>query len=257
MADIERQLSTQIKDASERLVRHPLYSSLDTPARLRIFMKHHVFAVWDFFSLLKRLQNEVTCVSVPWVPRRLGDHARFITEILVAEECDEGLDSHHLSHFELYLKAMDEMRADTKPIEDYIGRIEASEDTITALTDAHLPETVKTFVSATLNVAMHGAPHKVAASFCYGRENLLPEVFTTAHDGMTAVLDQAPIFKYYLNRHIALDHEEHGPLALRLLDAMCQGDPVRLEEADNTAVEAICMREVLWDGIYSEICETT
>ena len=47
------------------LVAHPLYGAVRTREHIRIFMKHHVFAVWDFFTLLKRLQAEVTCVTVP------------------------------------------------------------------------------------------------------------------------------------------------------------------------------------------------
>jgi hypothetical protein len=29
-------------------------------------MRHHVFAVRDFFTLLKRLQAEVTTTTLPW-----------------------------------------------------------------------------------------------------------------------------------------------------------------------------------------------
>src|SRR5450755_3159671 len=101
-----------IGQARARLSEHPLYAELTSIEPVRIFMKHHVFAVWDFFSLLKRLQSEVTCVALPWLPRGLGDHARFITEIALSEECDEGLDGHHLSHFELYRQAMTEVGAD-------------------------------------------------------------------------------------------------------------------------------------------------
>ena len=75
-----------LSEARERLVAHPLYSELNTPERAQIFMKHHVFAVWDFFSLLKRLQGEVSCLDVPWSPRGKADHARFITEIVQPAE---------------------------------------------------------------------------------------------------------------------------------------------------------------------------
>lgn len=83
--------SPALQSARERLVSHPLYERLTSQDRVRTFMKHHVFAVWDFFSLLKRLQSEVSCVTLPWLPRGLGDHARFISEIVLAEECDEGV----------------------------------------------------------------------------------------------------------------------------------------------------------------------
>lgn len=216
-------------------------------------MKHHVFAVWDFFSLLKRLQTEVTCVTVPWQPRGVGDHARFITEIVIAEECDEGPSGGHLSHFELYLSAMDEMKADRRPIDGFIHRLSAGHGVFEALDSPDIPPTAQAFVSHTLHVAIGGAPHEVAASFCHGRENLLPDVLAGARDGMSQVLDEAPVFKHYLERHITLDHDEHGPLAMRLLAALCDEDPGRIAEADRVAVEAIQARSCLWDGVLDEL----
>lgn len=239
--------------ARKSLVDHQLYRELTSRTRLRVFMKHHVFAVWDFFSLLKRLQVEVTCVSVPWTPRYLGDHARFITEIVVAEECDEGLNGEHLSHFELYLSAMDEVGADKAPIEGLMRRIEGGASATDALESPDIPQSVQDFVATTLKLAMDGAPHEVAASFCHGRENLLPDVLAGARDGMHDVLDEAPIFKHYLERHITLDHDEHGPLAMKLLAATCDGDPARMVEAGRVAVEAVEARSRLWDGILAEI----
>jgi Protein of unknown function (DUF3050) len=249
--------ATSLDAARESLVNHPLYRELTNQERVRIFMKHHVFAVWDFFSLLKRLQTEVTCVTVPWLPRGLGDHARFITEIVVAEECDEGVNGGHLSHFELYLSAMDELGADKTPVEGFIRRLTGGVDVFAALDSPEIPSTAQEFVRHTLEVALNGAPHEVAASFCHGRENLLPDVLGGARDGMQEVLDETPVFKHYLERHITLDHDEHGPLALQLLAAMCQGDPVRLAEADRVAVEAIEARSRLWDGVLAEINQST
>lgn len=248
--------STSLQTARERLIRHPLYEQLTSVDRIRIFMKHHVFAVWDFFSLLKRLQLEVTCVSVPWFPRGLGNHARFITEIVVAEECDEGPDGEHLSHFELYLSAMDEVGADRTAMDTFIGRISAGESVFDALGDPAIPATAREFVTDTLRVAIDGAPHEVAASFCHGRENLLPDVLGGARDGMSRVLEETPIFKHYLERHITLDHDEHGPLALRLLAATCAGDATRLAQAERVSVQAVEARSRLWDGVLAEIAGT-
>jgi len=239
--------------ARERLVQHPLYDALSTPERARVFMKHHVFAVWDFFSLLKRLQREVSCLDVPWRPRGRSEHARFITEIVLAEECDEGLVGGYTSHFELYLAAMDEVGADRAPIDEFLARMHDGEDPMEALQSDEIPASVRRFVSHTLSVARDGEPHEVAASFCHGRENLLPDVLGAVQRGLGDAVEDAPTFKHYLERHITLDHDEHGPLALKLLRALCEGEPVRMLEAETVATEAIEARSALWDGVLAEV----
>jgi hypothetical protein len=245
--------SPALEAVRARLATHPLYEELNTRERVQIFMRQHVFAVWDFFSLLKRLQNEVTCVTVPWLPRGLGAHARFISQIVLDEECDKLPSGHRNSHFELYLAAMDEIGADRTPIDALIGGLSAEMDPLCAIELPEIPAPARSFVKHTLGLALHGEPHEVAASFCYGRENLLSDVFTSARAGMSEVLADAPTLQYYLDRHITLDHDEHGPLALELLEALCNGDPARIEAAAAVAVEAAEARTLLWDGILEEI----
>ncbi|MEA2398503.1 MAG: hypothetical protein QOK25_2059 [Thermoleophilaceae bacterium] len=247
--------AVSFEDARERLVNHPLYVELSTPERGQIFMKHHVFAVWDFFSLLKRLQREVSCLDVPWTPRGKSEHARFITEIVLAEECDEGVHGGYASHFELYLAAMDEVGADRGPIDGFLERLGTGQDPIDALEADDIPASVRTFVTHTLRVALDGEPFEVASSFCHGRENLLPDVLGGVQAGMGDTADSAPTFKHYLERHITLDHDEHGPLALKLLDALCEGDPARIQRADEVAISAIEARSGLWDGVREDIRE--
>ncbi|SCL32302.1 Protein of unknown function [Micromonospora pallida] len=234
------------------LIDHPLYAQITTEDRLRIFMKHHVFAVWDFFTLLKRLQTEVTTVTLPWRPRGRADHGRFITEIVLAEETDEDIDGGYVSHFELYRRAMTEIGADTGPIDGFLTALDSGVAPMAALKDEKIPASVREFVGHTLDVALHGAPHAVASSFCHGRENLLPDVFSAVRSNMDDVLANAPVFRHYLERHIALDHDEHGPLALRLLASLCDGDPVREAEAEAVGVAALRARIGLWDGVLAE-----
>ncbi len=242
-----------IEKARKELVSHPLYSRLRTFEDAKLFMEHHVFAVWDFFSLLKRLQGEVSCVEVPWLPRGMSDHARFISEIVISEESDEAIGGGYISHFELYLQAMDEIEADRSGIDGFCDLLRAGRPAAEALAESGVPGFVQDFVETTLAVAVEGAPHEVAASFCHGRENLLPDVLTGVRDGLGGGLDRAPVFKHYLDRHITLDHDEHGPLALRLLAALCDDDPTKVAEAERVGVEAITARGRLWDGILTEL----
>lgn len=243
---------TDFTTARAELVAHPLYAQINTEDRLRIFMKHHVFAVWDFFTLLKRLQVEVTTVTLPWRPRGHAEHGRFITEIVLAEETDEDIGGGYISHFELYRRGMVELGADTSLIDAFLAALDSGADPIAALADPRIPEGVRRFVSHTLEVALRGAPHEVASSFCHGRENLLPDVFSEVRSNVNEVLANAPVFRHYLDRHIALDHDEHGPLALKLLAALCEGDPAREAEAERVSVEAIQARIGLWDGVLAD-----
>lgn len=245
--------SMTVEEVREELVAHPLYGRLCSVEDARVFMRYHVFAVWDFFSLLKRLQGEVTCVEVPWVPKRMSNHARFILDIVISEESDEAIGGGYISHFELYLDAMAEIGADRGPIEGFLSSLESSRDPLEALAVAPLPAFVREFVGNTLDVALRGQPHEVAASFCHGRENLLPDVLSGVQGGLGSELDDAPAFKHYLERHITLDHDEHGPLALKLLDELCEGDEAKISAAERVGVEAIRARHSLWDGILAEL----
>jgi hypothetical protein len=246
----------EFERARAELVDHPLYAQITTEDRLRIFMKHHVFAVWDFFTLLKRLQAEVTTVTLPWRPRGRADHGRFILEIVLAEETDEDIGGGYVSHFELYLRAMKELGADTGPIDGFLAGLDSGLAPMAALKDPAIPVTVREFVGHTLDVALTGAPHEVASSFCHGRENLLPDVFSAVRANVATVLANAPVFRHYLDRHITLDHNEHGPLALRLLASLCDGDPVREAEAEAVSLAAVRARTGLWDGVLAEFAGT-
>ena len=62
------QLRAAIEPIRQALLSHPIYDDMRRPQALCTFMEHHVFAVWDFMSLLKVMQQRLCCVSVPWMP---------------------------------------------------------------------------------------------------------------------------------------------------------------------------------------------
>ena len=84
------------------MVEHPVFTAIRDIQSLQIFMEAHVVAVWDFMSLVKRLQRDLTCVDVPWLPAADPLAARFVNEIVLAEESDEDGQGGFLSHFGLY-----------------------------------------------------------------------------------------------------------------------------------------------------------
>ncbi|TCS95933.1 DUF3050 domain-containing protein [Hazenella coriacea] len=245
----------QMESIRDQLLDHPVYSLMNTPDRVRIFMKHHSFAVWDFMSLLKKLQQTLTCVTVPWIPQAEPNYARFINEIVIGEETDEDGEGGYISHFELYLQAMNEVDADTKPIESLITLIQEGEDPISALNQIDMTDTVKEFVSFHIELATSGQPHEIASAFFYGREDLIPDMFTVLIKEMKQNKTDTNRLHYYLQRHIELDGDEHGPLAKQLLLYLCKEEEQKLIEADQIAKKALQARIRLWDGVIAEINE--
>src|SRR5262245_17345533 len=110
MPRIEK-IKLRLAPLRESLLNHPVYARLDRVEALRVFMQHHVFAVWDFMSLLKTLQQRLTCTQTPWVPPTNHVGCRLINEIVLGEESDEDGQGKFASHFELYLRSMQQCGA--------------------------------------------------------------------------------------------------------------------------------------------------
>jgi len=115
------QIELEISDLREVLRTHELYSHLSDIEDVRIFMEKHVYAVWDFMSLLKALQHHLTCITLPWKPSINSKTARFINEIVLGEESDINENGLPKSHFEMYIEAMSEVGATTKNIFNLIN----------------------------------------------------------------------------------------------------------------------------------------
>ena len=247
--------SQKVSATRKELLNHDLYESLDSPEKVRIFMQQHVFAVWDFMSLLKRLQRDLTCVEIPWT-RKLSDEqtkfARFINEIVIGEETDEDGDSGFISHFGLYLEAMKEAGAETFLIENFLGEFERTGNLSASLKSAKVPNFVAEFVENTIDIAVNGKTHEVCAAFFFGREEIIPDMFQTILDELETNTEKPPRLAYYLRRHIELDGDEHGPLAEELLEFLCGNDERKIKGAEATAVKCLQFRINLWQGILEE-----
>ena len=242
-----------IREARDRLLAHPVYQMLDTVEALQIFMRHHVFAVWDFMSLLKRLQLDLNPVTLPWTPPRSREQARFINEVVMVEESDNDIHGGHISHFELYLDAMRECGADTAEIERFIAGVTAGEPAGPLLERMGVPETVRQFVGYTLDTALRAETHAVCAAFFFGRENLIPDMFDRLIQGFAERGALPYRFLYYLHRHVEVDGDHHGPLAQNMLSQLCAGSDARMEAAIEVALGSLRHRGVLWDGVVREI----
>jgi len=268
-------LKTSISPVRERLIGHPIYRSIQDPAALRIFMEHHVYAVWDFMSLLKALQQSLTCVTSPWVPMGSANTRYLINEIVVGEESDVDERGVRTSHFELYLRAMEQAGADTGPV---VGMVEALKAGMTlgeAISAAVLGESggergqgdpvralrdpVRDFLDFTFGTIATGEVHRIAAVFTFGREDLIPDMFIrmvediSGHGSSAGIAGPFGIFTYYLERHIEVDGGHHSHLAMAMLEELCGEDDRKWEEAAYSAGAALEARIRLWDGVVERI----
>ena len=246
-------LRKRIAPLREALLHHPLYDEVDSLDRLRGFMQIHVFAVWDFMSLVKRLQNEVTCRSLPWMPPVSAQIARFANEVVLGEESDVGPDQKPASHFELYLRAMDEIGADTAMVKRFLDKLDRGEQWPVALKEVGVPPGITDFVRGTLHSAIHGSVVEVASYFFFGREDVIPEMFERLLPLWDDGAAEVPYFAYYLKRHIELDGDSHGPWARDMLMTLAGQDESNWKQATCAAERAITSRIKLWDRIQAHL----
>ena len=247
-------IEDQLNPLREALLNHRIYGEIDRMDALRLFMEHHVFAVWDFMSLLKVLQRRLCCVEVPWVPPADPQACRFINEIVLAEESDDDGRGGFASHFELYHRSMKQCGANTAGIDGFLRDLRRGIPVQTALASPTVPEVARHFVQQTFKIIGSGDLCAVASAFTYGREDLLPDVFQRIVDELnTQAGGQLDDFKHYLERHIGLDGDEHGPMATRLVQSLCGSDESLWKVSEDTAVNCLIARQNLWDGIYEAV----
>lgn len=247
---MESNLDVVLTPLRTRLATHPLYGHLQDETTMRVFMETHVFAVWDFQSLLKALQRLVTCVEVPWIPTSDPAARRLLNEIVLDEESDQAPEGGHLSHFELYVQAMQECGARIVPIQSFLDGLRAGRSVEDALERCGAPEGAGRFVQATIAVARCGKPHRVAAAFAYGREEIIPAMFRRLVAQLAEVSPRSwRTFRYYLDRHIGTDADRHGPQSRDLLRRLCGNDQVLWSEAVETARSSLEARVRLWDDL--------
>ncbi|MDH5424792.1 MAG: DUF3050 domain-containing protein [Gammaproteobacteria bacterium] len=236
-----------------RLEDHPVYKAVETVSDLQCFMQHHVYSVWDFMSLIKYLQSEIAPAAAPWSPKGDASVRRFINELVLEEESDStNIEGEFSSHFELYLRAMTEIGADTSVISGFIQALNNS-GIESALSLVEIPQPSRLFTTQTFEFIQAEKSHQVAAALALGREHIIPGMFRSILSRIAVTDKDAPIFHFYLNRHIHLDEDFHAPLSLRLLNNLCEGDALKIEEAIEAANVAVNARLILWDGVLEAI----
>ncbi|MGA9648191.1 DUF3050 domain-containing protein [Pedobacter sp.] len=249
-----KKIQENIEPLRQQIINHKVYGEISELEDLQIFMEHHIYAVWDFMSLLKALQINLTCTTLPWFP--VGDAVtrQLINEIVAGEESDVDVEGNIKSHFELYLDAMLQCGAKVEPIRNFLTSLQKGRDFDMAFELAQVPAAARDFVKSTFDTINSEKTHLQAASFTFGREDLIPNMFfSMVNDLNSSQPEKVSIFKYYLERHIEVDGDHHSHLALSMTEKLCEKDETFWAEAEATTKIALQKRIDLWDAAYAEI----
>ncbi len=90
------------------------------------------------------------------------------------------------------------------------------------------PPHVQAFVAHTMALANSGSTEEVLAAFFYGREDIIPEMFRRLLDTLYGAKhndDHLRHFIYYIDRHIELDGDSHGPKGRELIEDLVANSP--------------------------------
>jgi hypothetical protein len=248
-------INQNIQEYKNQLLTHSLYEKVKTVDDLNCFLENHIYAVWDFMSLLKALQNKLTCTTTPWLPTGNPEIRYLINEIVVAEETDLALDGSRQSHFEMYLDAMKQCGASIFQIEQFLQNVQETQNIFVSIKQSNLHPNVKDFLDFTFRVIEEGKPHNIAAAFTFGREDLIPNMFTEILKNFQTNFPETDLSKliYYFERHIELDADEHGPMAMQMVTELCGDSEQKWKEVEEVSVKALQKRIGLWNAIEEQM----
>jgi hypothetical protein len=245
----------KIQTQKDMLLQHSLYEKVKTIDDLHKFLESHVYAVWDFISLLKSLQSKLTCTTTPWFATQNPETRYLINEIVLAEESDLTIDGKRLSHYEMYVDAMRSCGAVTSELESFLQNVVDTKNVFIAIKQSDLHPKIKAFLDFTFRVIEEGKAHKIAAAFTFGREDLIPNMFTEILKNFQQNFPETDLSKliYYFERHIELDADEHGPMAMQMITELCEEDDHKWKEVEEVSILALEKRIGLWDAIEEKI----
>lgn len=281
---------SEISGIQTRLLSHSMYSHLTDMDSLKILMSSHVFQVWDFMFLVKKMQHILQNNNkMPWIPPNNNQLTRFIQEIVLCEETDSfsklteitGKDS--MSHLEMYLLGMENVGLETNSIKYMINEIQNYQsnansnvdysynldfDTICGIIRKNRSSLVVNecldMFEWNLKLSMESDInnlHLISAAFIFGRENIIPPMFEQVIKFIPHT-KETQVFWLYLERHIEVDggsdthdEESHQELGSKLIKLLCNYDKNKWNQCLEIGVESLTRRYKVWDQVLEKIQE--
>lgn len=256
--------SPEVVRLREEIIWHQFFRAMNSQKHLRVFMEYHVFQVWDFMILLKSIQFWINSIYTQWwenfscwFPKVPWKFSRLINEICLDEESDTELSD--FSHFEFYLKAMEQSGADMYFIEkslSYVREIKNIDQNLEWFNFFPCASVKEHFffmreVSNIISDPDH-LLYKPLASFCIGREGLIPDFFTSIIREISAHSKiNNNYFIQYLERHIELDWDEHSEKWYELLGYFLEDE--NIDEALSIVIKSLELRKKVLDSMLENI----
>ncbi len=238
----------RIQQLYHHILSHPVFNSLISLDHLRRFSEIHVYAVWDFMVLLKALRRRLIPDQPLWLPPMDAIGAHLVNTLVAEEESDQLPDGRCLSHFELYLAAMEQIGANTQAIKTYLEYIREYHQWETVQQRSDPPQTARIFINDTWHITQLEG-HCIAASLAYAREHITEGMFSQILERFEHE-PSASLFIDYFQRHMDLDGGHHSEQSTQLVANLCGLDSKKWQQALDSAIFSLESRVRLLDGIY-------
>jgi len=191
-----------------RLKEHRLCTEVQELDDVKRFLEMHVFAVWDFMSLLKALQMQVTLATAdsPWAPARRQKIARLINETVAIYESDVNERGERQSNFSMYLDAMTALGAHTNRMKKCMNIVNHGAGLDKAMAFSGAPKGAADYVRGTFSLVDPKGLHKVAASLAFGRVKtvLFERILEIVSNSPNASDEAKSKLRHYMNRQAEL-----------------------------------------------------
>ena len=149
----------------------------------------------------------------------------------MGEETDIDKNEVAKSHFEMYLDSMNEIGANTNKIENLIELVKQGKDIFRIIQNHEISDEIKDFLNFTFSVIKNNKVHVTAAVFTFGREDLIPNMFIEIVRKIKLENKSVESLIYYLERHIEMDGDHHGPMAMNMIESLCENNDNKIKEA--------------------------